>query len=441
MNDQSLTIQRQKLFTNLDDTLITVFRLFIAIRLTLTLLRTVTQTGLAGVGIYGRGFSIAEMIVLLAYLSTPALRERLGRFYLPIALAWASIVPILVQNYASVRFFNDTKRDVMTDILPLDLITTDTTTVLTLIVVVSATQTILGLIGPVVAIGWRYNMQAVMWFCVITALLDVLLTIALLPLQRDHIAILITLTISRNLIFLMIGWLVRQLVNSHVRQHHDLVRANQKLQHYAITREQLAVSQERNRLARELHDTMAHTLAASAVQLEAINLIWEQQPDKARELVQQATVSMRDGLEDTRRALQSLRATPLESMGLGNAVTVLADSISDRHSLHVETHITNGDFALSASQEHTIYRIIQEALNNIVRHAKATTASVSIQDAETGVMVNIHDDGVGFDITAPHPNGRYGLQGMRERAAQIQADLNIVSAPGQGTRVTLFVET
>src|SRR4029078_5838718 len=106
--------------------------------------------------------------------------------------------------------------------------------------------------------------------------------------------------------------------------------ANAKLVDYASTNEQLAVTRERNRVARDMHDTLAHTLSAVSVQLEAADSVWDSQPQQAHELLQKSLASARAGLGETRRAVRALRASPLDDLGLGLALRDLAESTADR---------------------------------------------------------------------------------------------------------------
>ncbi|NJL54553.1 sensor histidine kinase [bacterium] len=266
-------------------------------------------------------------------------------------------------------------------------------------------------------------------------------TLLAMPLQGSHVSLLIGLVIARTVLFLIVGGLISQLVMLEKRQQRDLLRANQDLHQYAMTREKLVVSQERNRLARELHDTLAHTLSATAVQLEAIGLILDTQPEKARSLLVQATSRTREGLSETRRALEALRAAPVEDMGLGKAIAVLAQSVAARHQVQVETRFTGDPFLLNPDHEHSIYRIVQEAVTNAVRHACAKQIAVQIDYRIPVAVVAISDDGLGFDPETAPRNGHYGLRGMQERAQQMNATLEINSTLGSGTTIVLSVRT
>ena len=198
-----------------------------------------------------------------------------------------------------------------------------------------------------------------------------------------------------------------------------------------LTAERLAVSQERIRLAQELHDTLAHSLSAVTVQLEAAEAIWDVDTAKARTMVDGALGNTRSGLTEARRALQALRAGPLEEVGLRVAVGNLARSTAARSNLELELTMPDELPRLTQAEEQCLYRVAQEALSNVARHARATHVRVALQ-----LTLTIADDGRGFDPAMVN-GGHYGLKGLRERAELVGATLDIVSAQPHGTTLTL----
>jgi len=218
--------------------------------------------------------------------------------------------------------------------------------------------------------------------------------------------------------------------------------ANERLQQYATTLEELAITRERNRLARELHDTLAHSLSALTVQLEAARSLWTRQPDRAQRMLDQADATARTGLAEARRALQALRASPLEDLGLGLAVCELAQAAADRTSARLELRVPEMlEGCFSRSVEQGIYRIAQETLENIVRHAAASTIVVELVQSADQLTLRVEDDGQGMDAGALEEtsNGSLGIRGMQERAVLIGGQLEISSKPDIGTCVVLTV--
>lgn len=188
-------------------------------------------------------------------------------------------------------------------------------------------------------------------------------------------------------------------------------------------------------MARELHDTLAHSLSAVAVQLEAVDSALEGDPQSARIILGKALAQTRSGLTETRRALHALRASPLDDLGLALAVQNLAITTAQRNGMAVSVTLPEGVLKLSPAIEQGVYRIAQEALANAARHAGATQIAVTLSNTD-GVTLTVADNGRGFD--AYNVDGDHmGLQLMRERADMMGGVLVVSSAPGAGTIVRL----
>jgi len=231
---------------------------------------------------------------------------------------------------------------------------------------------------------------------------------------------------------------VHWLVNRQRQQRAALIEANRKLAQYAAAAEQLAVSQERNRLARELHDTLAHSLSGLTVQLQAIEALWEANPGEARQMLDQARQAAQSGLTEARRSLQALRASPLEDLGLALALRELARSAAARASLRLDLDVQNHLQSLAPDVEQCIYRVAQESLTNVTRHADAKSLRVALRFESGALTLTIADDGRGFDPAAVN-GARYGLQGLRERAEVVGAILHVTSSTPGGTLIRLVV--
>ncbi len=247
------------------------------------------------------------------------------------------------------------------------------------------------------------------------------------------------ISLIQTVIFLVVGFSISYLMSRLRQQQQSLEAANLRLMHYASTLEHLATSRERNRVARELHDTLAHTLSGLAVQLEAIKAYWEVDTLAAHNMLDKALLAAHTGLEETRRALKALRASPLDELGLVPALSELFHEAASRASLELEFSITDTIPALSPDVEQCIYRIAQESATNVINHAHARHLSVRLVSADGRVTLQIQDDGVGFDVEKARKSGRYGLTGMQERAELVGAELNIISREGAGTTVSLAV--
>lgn len=200
--------------------------------------------------------------------------------------------------------------------------------------------------------------------------------------------------------------------------------------------------EERKRVARELHDDLAQQLSTVLLNLEAVDSRLAD-PESQR-LVRQARQIAEGSLAETRKLIGDLRPTVLDDLGLLPAIRSYAES----HLTPVGTvaHVTARDVPLELppSTELTVYRILQESINNIAKHAKAKSATISLSATNDTLLCQVSDDGCGFDPAALAQNrGRLwsgvGLQGMEERARLLRAKLSVTSKPGRGTTVTLQV--
>jgi len=251
----------------------------------------------------------------------------------------------------------------------------------------------------------------------------------------------ILVAVVQTLCFLTVGYFISTLMSRMRAQQAKLAQANAQLLHYAGTLESLTVSRERNRMARELHDTLAHTLSGLSVQLETVEAYWDVDPKMAHTLLEKSLDATRSGLQETRRALKALRASPLDDLGLSLALRRMAESAVERANIQLELEIPEEAPPLAPDVEQCIYRVAQEAVANVVSHASANTLGVqlSYQGDETRLVVR--DDGVGFEEQSKNGslNGHFGLEGLRERAQEIGGQLTIASQPGRGTTVQLLI--
>jgi len=192
---------------------------------------------------------------------------------------------------------------------------------------------------------------------------------------------------------------------------------------------------ERRHLARELHDETGQALTSILLELKALEPMLESEAGRA------AVAALRERvvstLQDVRRLAVELRPATLDDFGLATAIERLAETIRERASLQLDLELQLGEERLPGEIETTLYRIVQEALTNIVKHAQATRVSVVLRRTGGTVIALIEDDGAGFDPVAQH--GGLGLVGMRERAALAGGRLTIETAPGAGTTIVAEV--
>ena len=203
---------------------------------------------------------------------------------------------------------------------------------------------------------------------------------------------------------------------------------------YEASRE-LSVTEERDRLARELHDALTQRLFGLNLTLEAAMATVRSDPGAAVATLEQARGLVDSALAELRSLIFELRPPALEDDGLVGALRKHAELVGRAHGLTV-TVSAAGNGRLAPEVERQLLRVAEEALSNVVRHAKARTAVVSLDLSDEVVSVTVGDDGVGFDPTARTISSRrLGLTSMRERVAALGGELQIQSAPGRGTSV------
>lgn len=203
---------------------------------------------------------------------------------------------------------------------------------------------------------------------------------------------------------------------------------------------ELGAVEERNRLARELHDTLAQGLAAIALKLETADALLEAGAgvDRVREMVQQTLFDARNNLEEARRSVLDLRAAPLEGKTLVVALNELVIECARRGKLNVKFDHVDASRPLPARIEIGLYRIVQEALTNVHRHSRAAQASVQLIVMPQQIELTITDDGVGFD-PQNIPEGHYGLIGINERVSLLGGQVWVNSCPGEGTSLEIKI--
>jgi signal transduction histidine kinase len=320
------------------------------------------------------------------------------------------------------------------------------------------------LIIPLVFIAWQFSLKQVLLYCLVVLAADTIplifepnrglvFVLQNLPAQSGGITgfekndreIFFLLSdfmgsFARSVILAIVGWIENSLVTVQRSQHEQLAEANLKLQKYAMTSEKLAQTQERNRLARELHDTLAHTLSSTSVQLEAIKALFDRNPEQAKALLAQTLQNTKHGLAETRRALVDLRSSELEAYGLTQAIRNIFLSTGERGGFKVEFHLDKGLDVLPDGISHTIYRTAQEAAENILRHSNASKVEVSLLTDEGRIKLTIKDNGKGFDPSKVRKE-HLGIRGMRERIEMLGGAFEIQSADKEGTEINISLET
>ncbi|MFB9905375.1 sensor histidine kinase [Allokutzneria oryzae] len=234
-----------------------------------------------------------------------------------------------------------------------------------------------------------------------------------------------------------VALLIALFVHALMRQHEQLRETRAEL---AETARHAGVLEERERLARELHDTVAQSFTSIVTQLEAADQAFDGRAADAREHVVTARSTARDGLDEVRRSVRALRPDLLEEASLPQALERTLLRWSATSGVHAELRTTGDVISLHPETETALLRITQEALANVARHAGANRVIVSLSYLGDTVTLDVDDDGAGI-TAAPGPRGEggFGLVGMRERIAGVGGELSVESEPGQGTTIAVSV--
>ena len=220
----------------------------------------------------------------------------------------------------------------------------------------------------------------------------------------------------------------------------ELEAANRQLSEYAAQVEDLTIAAERQRMARELHDTLSQGLAGLILQLEAADAhLSKERPERAQEIIAQAMEQARATLANARRAIGDLRSSADDFDGLEQALGAEVKRFENATGLPCELAVQLSSEPPSPIVE-TGMRIVSEALTNVARHAQASHAWVRVEGNAAQVCLEIRDDGQGFDLEAIEA-GHYGLLGMRERARLVGGTLDVVSEKGGGAAIKVCLPT
>lgn len=250
--------------------------------------------------------------------------------------------------------------------------------------------------------------------------------------QRMMVGMSINFLVLFGLSLLMVLLLISALVTER-ESREKLVDANTQLRNYALRVESLAMEQERNRIAREIHDSLGHSLTALNLQIEGALKLATVRPEKSLEFLQEAKHLGSTALQDVRQSVATMRVNPLKDKPLAEAIATLTQNFHRTTQIDPTVQIRL-DAEPSLEVATTLYRVIQESLTNIFKHAEATTVDIHLDSNDAGLSLTVQDNGKGFDRSTSQRSG-FGLQGMEERVLALQGTLNIHSEPGKGCQI------
>jgi two-component system nitrate/nitrite sensor histidine kinase NarX len=199
--------------------------------------------------------------------------------------------------------------------------------------------------------------------------------------------------------------------------------------------QELAVLEERQRLARDLHDAVNQSLFSAGLIAEVLPRLWDRDQEEARHSLDDLRKLTRGAMAEMRALLAELRPSTLTDAELGELLGLLSNAFTGRTNIPV-TVIVEGQSVLPAEVQVAVYRLSQEALNNIAKHAEADSVEIALKQEKNSIDLIIYDDGKGFDPEKT-VSGHYGLSMMRERAESVGAQFSIISQPGKGTELKI----
>jgi signal transduction histidine kinase len=242
-----------------------------------------------------------------------------------------------------------------------------------------------------------------------------------------------SLVFGLSLVFVL---LMMNAVLSERHSREKLAIANEKLRQYAMQIENQATLEERNRIAREIHDSLGHSLTALNLQLETALKLWQSNPSKAETFLATAKELGSKALKDVRQSVSTMRSNPLQEQSLELAIASLSESFYRSNGI-LPIYQINLQYSLPPEINTAIYRITQESLTNISKYAQATEVKLELTEMRGNLRLIIQDNGRGFAL-GQNTTG-FGLHSMRDRTLALGGEFNINSALGSGCKITVNI--
>ena len=247
--------------------------------------------------------------------------------------------------------------------------------------------------------------------------------------------------VAETLVFGLGVFFVLQLTNKVLAERQmrqKLANANQQLKEYSQRIEELATVQERNRIAREIHDSLGHALTSLNIQMQTAVKLWEREPKQARSFLAQAQELGKTAMQEVRKSISTLREDAKDERPLEAKIETLVDDFRKGTGLRFCTNISRCA-SVPRPVAKTIYRIVQEALTNIFKYAEATEVEIQLKTTPEWLYLTIEDNGKGFDFD--RKSSGYGLRGMQERVAAFDGQFRLKTSPGKGCRIEVQIHS
>ena len=245
--------------------------------------------------------------------------------------------------------------------------------------------------------------------------------------------------VAETLVFGLAIFFVLQLTNKVLTERQmrqKLANAHEQLQQYSQKIEELATVQERNRIARDIHDSLGHALTSLNIQMQTAVKLWEREPVQARSFLAQAQKLGKTAMQEVRKSISTLREDVKDEQPLEAKIETLVDDFRKGTGLAICTNISCcGSAPLPVAK--TVYRIVQEALTNIFKYAQATEVQIQLKITQEGIHLTVEDNGKGFDLNQNHSG--FGLRGMQERVVAVNGHFQLKTSPGKGCRIEVEI--
>ncbi len=293
--------------------------------------------------------------------------------------------------------------------------------------------------------GKSYGMTGLVWLLYLMARVHVADEIASgkLTLREHNLTFFLTYSVALAFVFSIAYMIKRERTNRLQAEKllHELEESHRQLQTYADQVAELATIEERNRLARDIHDSLGHYMTVINVQLEKAIVFRDRNPDEADEAVRESKRLASEALQEVRRSVSALRSTA-GPFSLTEALQELVDNMNAAGQFTIALDIQGNEAGYSRQTLSTLYRAAQEGLTNIQKHAQASQVTVRVRLNAQEADLSIADNGQGFDpaiLAEMKGKSHYGLQGVRERLELIRGSLKLESVPGKGTSLFITV--
>jgi signal transduction histidine kinase len=277
------------------------------------------------------------------------------------------------------------------------------------------------------------QLQAWIWLGVFSIAMGIMLFYG----HQEFAPALIVIYLAAYILVSSFSYVIKQ---NQIAQE-KLMAANQQLRRYAEQVEDLTAINERNHLARELHDSVTQTIFSMTLITRSARILQERDPDQVPGKLSELQDLAQDALKEMRALVTQLRPLSISEDGLFPVLKKHIEELNRRNEVNISIDVNEeASLLLDSRQQQEVYRIIQEALNNVIKHSHAQEAQVNFQQTDSLLTIIVSDDGLGFDPEAPlQEQFHFGLESMRQRAEESEGKLRIESQPGSGTRVICTV--